>query len=131
LCKKCIEEVNDDTYCRECFTKLKSTKSAEIEEDLKTSLGRKKRFLGRLFTYVLNLILPGAGLIYRNRNFAGLVISFIAICVYLPLLFRGIFIKPAGWIALPLGPLFATTALVALILCYIVSFIMIRSGNAD
>ncbi|MEO0123765.1 MAG: hypothetical protein ABIL69_07155 [candidate division WOR-3 bacterium] len=129
VCKVCTEETGDEFYCRACLNKLNATKNEEIEGELKYALGRTKRLSKNIFTIVLNIILPGAGLIYKNKNFWGLLISFFAIMVYTPILLKSYFIKPSGWVSFPLSPIFLVIALIVLILCYLISFLILIGGS--
>lgn len=131
VCKDCLEQLEEEFFCEECFSKLKSTRSDEIEEELRTSLARNKNFLNRFLSLFLNILIPGAGLIYKNRNFVGLLIVFFATLAYLPLLFKNFFIKPTGWVALPLSPIFLFTGGLMLFFCYLFSFLLLRRQNAD
>jgi len=129
VCKECAEETGEEFYCRQCQNKLNATKNEEIEGELKDALGKSKRLSKKILAIVLNIILPGAGLIYRDRNFSGLIISFFAIMVYTPLLLKPYFVAPSGWISFPLNPILFVIALFVLILCYLISFIAIFGGS--
>ncbi len=129
VCKECIGETGEEFYCRECQNKLNATKNEEIEEELKIALGKTKRLSRNIFAIVLNIILPGAGLIYKNRNFLGLVVSFFAIMVYTPILFKSYFIKPSGWVCFSLNPILFLIAVIDLLLCYLTSFSLLFGGS--
>ncbi len=131
LCKECHKVVEDEVLCQDCFTKFKSTKSAEVEVSLRESVGRGKRRTKRFLTYLVNLVIPGSGLLYINKNFIGLILVTFTMFGYVPLLFSHYFIKPSGWVALPARPIFILTAVVIAIISYIVSFLIIRESYAD
>ncbi len=131
ICKGCTEQINEEPHCNDCLTKLNATKNPEIEEELKISLGRNHRLSKKIIAVVLNIILPGAGLIYKNKNFSGLLIAFLGLMVYIPLLFRDYFIKPAGWIALSITPLILLIGAVILFFCYLISFLLFGGSDAD
>lgn len=129
VCKGCIEEPYEEARCRECMNKLNATKNVEIEEELKERLGRYKKWSRRIFAVVLNLILPGAGLIYKEKNFLGLIITFFAVMVYIPILLKSYFIMPAGWISLPLTPFLVVIAVIVLFISYLISFLSLFGGT--
>ena len=131
ICKKCQEQIEDEIMCQECFTKLKSTENVEMEALLKHSVGRRKRRTKSIITYLVNLGVPGAGLIYIDRNLVGLIVVFIVMLSYAPLLFPDLFIKTAGWVSLSLLPIFVTIAIVVAALTYLYSFFAIRSSHGD
>ncbi len=131
MCKKCQEQMDDEVMCKECFTKLKSTENVEMEALLKHSVGSRRRRYRSLVAYLVNIVVPGAGLIYVGRNFTGLVIVFIVMLGYIPLLFARFFIKPAGWVSLSTTPIFGLIALVIAILAYLYSFLAMRSSHGD
>lgn len=131
VCQKCLEQIEDETMCKECFTKLKSTENVEMEALLKHSVGKRKRRMKSLIAYLVNFIIPGAGLIYMGRNLVGLLVVFIVMLGYAPLLFPYLFIKPAGWVSLSLSPIFAMIAIVLAVLTYLYSFLAMRSSYGD
>jgi len=131
ICKDCVEQTGDESYCHECSNKLNVTKNPEIEEELRGSLGRYQKLNKKILAIILNIILPGTGLIYKNKNFLGLLITFFAVLVYIPLLFKSYFIKPAGWISLPLTPLIVYIGAVILFFCYLFSFLLFGGADAD
>jgi hypothetical protein len=131
VCKKCQEQIEDEIMCQECFTKLKSTENVEMEALLKHSVGKRKRRAKSIITYLINLAIPGAGLIYIDRNLVGLLVVFIVMLSYTPVLFPDLFIKPAGWVSLSLFPIFVVIAIVVAVLTYLYSFFAIRSSYGD
>ena len=130
ICEKCSKKSEQDIICEDCFTKFKSTKSWEMEESLRIAVSQGGRRLRKFITYLLNIIIPGAGVIYQNRNFTGLIIVFFVMIGYVPLLFPKFFIKPADWITLSLNPILFLIAAVIAILAYIYSFALIRRTYA-
>ncbi|MGB9720591.1 MAG: tetratricopeptide repeat protein [bacterium] len=131
VCRECREQGDEDSCCLDCQNKLNSTKNPEIEEELKYSLGRFRRFSRKIIAIIINIVLPGTGLIYKNRNFAGLLITFFTVLIYVPLLFRSFFVKPAGWISLSLTPLILCIGVVVLFFCYLFSFLLFGGSDAD
>jgi len=131
ICKNCISELGEETICNDCFTRFKSTKKAEIEADLRRAAERTKKRVTSFVVYVLNIIIPGAGLIYIRKHCIGLIIVFLVMMGYVPLLFPQIFIKPSGWIALPTNSIFIIVALLIAIISYFISFSFIREYHAD
>ena len=131
ICQKCQEQMDDEVMCKECFSKLKSTENVEMEALLKHSVGSRKRRLASLAAYLINVVVPGAGLIYVGRNLVGLLVVFIVMLSYTPLLFPSMFIKPAGWVSLSLLPVFVSVALVVALISYIYTFLAIRSSYGD
>lgn len=131
ICKTCAEQINEEPHCNDCLNKLNATKNPEIEEELKSSLGRSHRLSKKISAVVLNIILPGTGLIYKNKNFSGLFITFIGLMAYICLLFKSYFIKPAGWIALSITPLILLIGVGILFFCYLISFLLLRGSDAD
>jgi len=117
--------------CKDCFTKLKSTENVEMEALLKHSVGIRMRRYKSMIAYLVNLFLPGAGLIYLGRNFVGLVVVFIVMLSYVPLFFSQLFIKPAGWVSLSATPFFAFVAIVVAFLMYVYSFLAMRGSHGD
>jgi len=131
ICKKCQEQMDDEVMCKECFTKLKSTENVEMEALLKHSVGSRKRRLRSLIAYLVNVAVPGAGLIYMGRNFVGLLVVFVVMLGYTPLMFPTMFIKPAGWVSLSLLPIFVAGALSVALVTYVYSFLAMRSSHGD
>lgn len=131
VCRHCQAESEDDVMCKECFAKLKSTENVEMEALLKHSVSVRKRRAGLMIAYLLNFVVPGAGLLYLGRNLVGIVVVFIIMLSYAPLLFSPLFIRPAGWVSLSLTPLFIATAAVVALLTYLYSFSAIRGSYGD
>lgn len=131
ICQKCQEQIEDEVMCRDCFAKLKSTENVEMEALLKHSVDKRKRRTKSVIAYLINFVIPGAGLIYIDRNVVGLLVVFIAMFGYAPLLFSGLFVKPAGWVSLSLFPIFALVAIIIAVLTYLYSFLAIRSSDGD
>ena len=131
ICRKCQEQMEDEVMCKECFTKLKSTENVEMEALLKHSVGSRRRRYRSMVAYLVNIIVPGAGLIYMDRNFVGLVVVFIVMLGYVPLLFGRFFVKPAGWVSISTTPIFVFGAISIVILTYIYSFFAMRSPHGD
>ncbi len=129
VCRQCAEEVGEEFHCQDCINKLNATKNEAIEEELRQSLGRTHRLLDRFLKVFLNILLPGAGLIYKNKNFLGMVFTFLAVIVYIPFFFKSYLIKPAGWIALSLTPIIIVVGVVILFFCYLFSFLFLLGGN--
>jgi tetratricopeptide (TPR) repeat protein len=130
VCKDCFEDIEQETLCRECFTKFKSTKKDEVEQSLRRSVGRRRRTVKTIIMYALNIIIPGAGLIYIKKHFVGSILVCLVLLGYIPLFAPQLFITPAGWISLSLDTyLFFVAAAIALI-CYIISFSIIREHHA-
>jgi hypothetical protein len=131
LCKKCLKELGEETICNDCFTKFKSTKQAEVEERLRKSVDKSRKKITRSIVYTLNVIVPGAGLIYLKKHLVGLILVCITVLGYVPLLFPNIFVKPAGWVTLQLNPIFLVIAFIIAIISYIISFALIWGYHAD
>lgn len=131
ICKDCFKEVDAETICQECFTKFKSTKKDEIEQNLRRAVGRNRRITKKIILYALNIIIPGAGLLYIRKHLIGSIFICFVLFGYIPLFSSHIFVKPAGWITLPLGPVIFTIAAVIAIISYIISFAIIREHHAD
>ena len=131
ICKDCLRQVDGETICEDCFTKFKLTKKKELEEDLKKAVGRTRKKIRKVILYAVNIIVPGAGLIYIKKHLAGIIIVSLVMTSYIPLLFPGIFVKPAGWVVLPLSSIFLFIAAPTAILSYIISFLLIREHHAD
>ena len=66
-----------------------------------------------------------------GRNFVGLIVVFIVMLGYIPILFSRFFIKPAGWVSLSMTPIFMMIALVAALMTYLYSFLAMRSSHGD
>ena len=131
ICEECVKEIEKELICDNCFTRFKSTKTVEMEESLRIAVNQGRKRLNRIITYLINIIVPGAGLIYQGKNFAGLVIVFFVMLGYIPLLFLNYFVKPTGWICLPLESSFLLVAIMIAILAYLISFTQIRGTYAD
>lgn len=130
LCKNCIKDIEGETLCTYCFEKFKSTKKTETETDLRRIVSKAKERTRQIILYSINIIVPGAGLIYIGRHMAGLILVGIVMIGYLPVLFPGIFIQPAGWIALRFDALLRFLAIFIAVIAYIVSFSAIREHHA-
>jgi tetratricopeptide (TPR) repeat protein len=126
ICEECLKKIDAEIICNDCFTKFKSAKSGEMENSLRAMVMRQKLRLDKFITYLLNIVIPGAGVIYQGKNFVGLIFVFFVMVGYAPLIFSHFFIKPAGWISLPLSPIFIIIALSIAVLSYIYSFAYIR-----
>jgi len=131
VCRHCQAESEDEVMCKECFTKLKSTENVEMEALLRHSVSVRKRRTGLMIAYLVNFVVPGAGLLYLGRNLVGIVVVFIVMLSYTPLLFSHLFIKPAGWVSLSLTPLFIAAAIFVAFLTYVYSFSAIRGSYGD
>jgi len=131
LCAKCLKEVDDETMCEDCFTKFKSTKQAETEERLRISVDKSKKKITRSILYMVNLVIPGAGLIYLGKHLVGLILVCITVAGYIPVFFPHIFVLPTGWVALQLNMLFIPIAVIIAITSYIISFALIWGYRAD
>lgn len=131
VCRKCQETEADEVICRKCFAKLKTTENVEMEQLLRHSVGNRRRRMKKTIAYLLNLIVPGAGLVYLNKNFSGLFVVFVVMLAYTPLLFPQFFVKPAGWVSLPLSSIFVVIAAVVAVFAYIYTFLAIRSVHGD
>jgi tetratricopeptide (TPR) repeat protein len=131
VCRNCQAESEEEVMCKECFAKLKSTDNVEMEALLKHSVSVRKRRTGLMIAYLVNFVVPGAGLIYLGRNLVGIVVVFIVMLSYTPLLFSHLFIKPAGWVSLSLTPLFIAAAVLVAFLTYLYSFSAIRGSYGD
>ncbi len=131
ICKNCVSELGDENICNDCFTKFKSTKKAEIEADLRRSVGRAKKRIASFVVYALNIVVPGAGLIYIKKHCIGLILVCLVMMGYVPLLFPQIFVKPSGWIALPSNSIFIIIAVLIAVFSYFISFSLIKEYHAD
>lgn len=131
VCKHCMKEVGEEVLCTHCFTKFKSTKQAEIEEDLRIAVNRSRKRTRRLIVYILNLLVPGAGLVYCNRHMTGMFFVFLILLVYIPLIMPSLFVKPAGYIAFSFKPVFITCGVIIAVFSYILSFALLRENDAN
>ena len=102
-----------------------------MEALLKHSVGSRRRRFSSMIAYLVNLIVPGAGLIYTGRNFVGLIVVFVVMLGYIPLLFPRLFIRPTGWVSLSATPLFVLVAVFVALLTYLYSFAAMRSSHGD
>ncbi len=126
LCTGCIKDIEGETLCTYCFEKFKSTKKTETEIDLRSIVSKTKERTRQVILYSINIVVPGAGLIYIGKHVAGLILVGIVMIGYIPVLFPGIFIQPAGWIALRSDALFRFLAIFIAIVAYVISFSAIR-----
>jgi len=131
ICQKCQEENNGEMVCKECFAKLKSTENVEMEALLKHSVARRRNRMRSTIAHLINIVVPGAGLIYGNRNLAGLVVVYIVMLAYTPLLMSQLFVRPAGWVSLPLTPIFLAIAVVVAVVAYAYTFLSIRNYHGN
>jgi len=131
VCKKCQEAESDEVICRKCFAKLKTTENVEMEQLLRHSVGNRRRRMKKTIAYLLNVIVPGAGLVYLNRNLSGLFVVFVVMFAYTPLLFPLFLVKPAGWVSLPLSSIFLVIAAAVALFAYLYTFLAIRSVHGD
>jgi tetratricopeptide (TPR) repeat protein len=131
VCPDCLKEINDEILCNDCFSKFKTTKRPEIEEELRRAVNRNRRRIKTIIIVVINVIIPGSGLIYLGKHLIGLILVFLTMLGYIPMFFSHMFIRPAGWIALSEMPIMQVIAAVIVIICYIVSFMLIREHYAD
>jgi hypothetical protein len=131
ICQKCQEENNGEIVCKDCFGKLKSTENVEMEALLKHSVARRRNHMRSTIAHLINIIVPGAGLIYTNRNLVGLLVVYIVMLAYTPLLLSQLFVRPAGWVSLPLTPIFLAIAVVVAVFAYVYSFLSIRNYHGD
>lgn len=131
VCRKCQEAEADEVICKVCFAKLKTTENVEMEQLMRHSVGNRRRRMKKTIAYLLNVIVPGAGLVYLNRNFSGMIVIFLVMLAYTPLIFPKFFVKPAGWLSLPLAPIFVVTAAIVALFAYVYTFLAIRSVYGD
>ncbi|UCG30246.1 MAG: hypothetical protein JSV53_12250 [candidate division WOR-3 bacterium] len=131
ICSKCQEESEGDVICKQCFTRLKTTENVEMEQLMRMSFGKRRRRMKTTIAYLLNIIVPGAGLIYMNRNFSGLCVVYIVMLAYTPLLLPQFFVRPAGWVSLPLSSIFVSIAVVVALLAYVYSFLAMRGSRGN
>lgn len=130
VCKDCLKEVDQETLCQECFTRFKSTKKDEAEQALRRTVGRNRRITKKIILYALNIIIPGAGLIYIKKHLVGSILVCLVLLCYIPLFSPQILITPTGWITLPLGSIAFVFAAIIAIISYIISFLIIREDHA-
>jgi hypothetical protein len=130
ICAACQKGDEEEPICNDCQQKLDKTKSSDIQEDMRDSLNRRRSLTDRGVGYLVNLAAPGAGLIFRGRNFAGLVFLFITAMAWLPIVFSQLFVKPAGWIALSLESPFVLPAILITVVAYILSFLFMGEEHA-
>jgi tetratricopeptide (TPR) repeat protein len=131
VCKDCLKEIDQETLCQDCFNKFKSTKKDEAEQALRRTVGRHRRFTKKIILYALNIIIPGAGLIYIKKHLVGSILVCLVLLAYIPLFSPQIFVTPTGWIALSLHPIALFFAILIAIISYIISFSMIREHHAN
>jgi hypothetical protein len=130
ICKDCLREIDQEIICTECFTKFKSTKKDEMEQALRRTVGRRRRATKKIILYALNIIIPGAGLIYIRKHLVGSILVSLVLLGYIPLFSPQIFVRPTGWIILPLGSVFFVFAAMIAIISYIISFTIIKEHHA-
>jgi tetratricopeptide (TPR) repeat protein len=130
LCVSCTQDVGGETLCTDCFEKFKSTKKTETESDLRRIVSKAKERMQQIILYGINVVVPGAGLIYIGRHVSGLILVGIVMIGYVPVLFPDIFIYPAGWIALRSDALFRFLAILIAVFAYIMSFSALREYHA-
>jgi hypothetical protein len=131
ICRKCQEAEADEVICKECFAKLKTTENVEMEQLLRHSVGNRHLRMKRTIAYLINAIVPGAGLIYLNRNLAGVFVVYVVMLAYAPLLLPQFFVKPAGWVSLQLTSIFVVIAVVVAFFAYVYTFLAIRGAHGD
>lgn len=131
ICHKCQDESTGEAICQECFVLLKSTENVEMETRLKHSVV-KRHYRMRLFiAYMINIIVPGSGLIYIGKNFAGIAFAFIVMLAYAPLLFTALLVRPAGWVSLPPAPVLLVIAVAVGFVAYVCTFFALRNYHGD
>jgi len=87
ICKSIIlTNKNNENMCLSCFTKLSLTKSKSIRERLKKRIATKANKVDKTTNILMSLIIPGSAHFYKNRNLAGMTISFFAAFLLLILL---------------------------------------------
>lgn len=131
VCAKCQHEAMEEVMCDSCHSKMESTNSEDIEQDLRQVRSRGKRIRTGALSVILNLLVPGAGLIYSGRDFLGLAAAALTSGAFFLLFFRGHFVVPTGWVTTSLTPLVYAISGVLIVVAYIVSFSFLRSGNGD
>lgn len=131
MCQKCQDQNTGEAVCQVCFTRLKATENVEMETRLKHSAIKRHRRMRLFIAYLINLIVPGSGLIYIGKNFAGIVVVFIVMLAYVPLLFSSMLARPAGWVSLPLAPVFLTFAAAVALFAYVYTFFTLRNYHGD
>ncbi len=129
VCKECCQLVGEDIYCNECWSRLSKTKSDKSEQSILDHVQIKRKRWENLKSLILTLILPGLGHYYQGRVIAGSLLGFIPISVYLLFYFNGLIINPPYWTPLSLTKFITVIGLPALIICYIIAFLSIRSRN--
>ncbi len=127
VCPGCVTSDDAGAICADCDHKMKTGSG---DEDIRDLLQRRGGFLVKVLSVLLNLLMPGAGLIYMGKNFAGLVIVAVSVAAWIPVLFRSFFVKPAGWITLPLGGATNPLAIIVIAGAYVLSFLMILETYA-
>lgn len=130
ICGACQKGDDEEPICGDCSNKLDKTKNSDIQEDMRDSLSRRRGLLNRVVSYLINLAAPGTGLIFRGKNLSGLLILAMTTAAWLPILLANHFVKPAGWIALPMGSTFVLPAIVITVAAYILSFLMMGEEHA-
>ncbi|UCD20294.1 MAG: hypothetical protein JSU64_03910 [candidate division WOR-3 bacterium] len=131
ICQKCKEENDGETVCKDCFGRLKSTENVEMEAILKHSVTKRRHRMRSAIAYVINILVPGSGLIYTNRNLVGLLIVCVVMLAYIPLLMSEFFVKPAGWVSLPMTPIFVALAVIVAGVAYIYTFLSLRGYHGN
>ncbi len=131
VCEKCLTEINEETMCKECFTKFKSTNQVELEKSLRRSVDINRKKITKSILYIINIIIPGAGLIYLKKHLVGIILVCITMIGYVPVLFPKIFVKPTGWVTLQLDSIILPIALIIAFISYIISFALIWGYHAD
>lgn len=131
MCQKCQDQNTGEAVCQECFTRLKATENVEMETRLKHSSVKRHRRMRLFMAYLINLIVPGSGLIYIGKNFTGIVVVFVVMLAYVPLLFSSMLARPAGWVCLPLAPVLLTFAAAVALFAYVYTFFTLRNYHGD
>lgn len=131
MCQKCQDQNTGEGVCQECFARLKSTENVEMETRLRHSVIKRHRRMRLFIAYLINLIIPGSGMIYVGKNFAGIIIVFIVMLAYAPLLFASMLARPAGWVCLPMAPVFLSVAVVVALIAYLYTFFTLRNYHGD
>jgi hypothetical protein len=131
ICPKCQDQNTGEAVCQECFVRLKSTETVEMETTLKHSVVKRHRRVRLFIAYLINVMVPGSGLIYIGKNFAGIASVFIVMLAYTPLLFTSLLARPAGWVSLPLAPLLLVIAAVVAFIAYVCTFFTLRNYHGD
>ena len=131
LCEKCLKKIETEIICKECFEKFKSTKTGEMEDSLRGAVTQSRKRLKKFTTYLVNTVVPGAGMIYQGKTLAGLIVVFFVMIGYVPILFSRFFIKPAGWTSFSLNSIFIGIAVIIAAFAYAYSFSLIRRTYAS